>query len=146
METKSVKIVNSSNNKIPAYQTLGAAGMDICAFLASEVSIKKGSFELITTGLYVEIPFGFEIQVRSRSGLAFKNGIFVLNSPGTIDSDYRGEVKVLLMNLGQEDFIVKNGDRIAQLVMNKVETIAWDVVEQLSDSDRGVGGYGSTGI
>lgn len=135
-----------SNNPLPEYKTSGSAGMDILASISSDIIIKAGQIELVPTNLAIELPSGFECQVRSRSGLAIKNGIFCLNSPGTIDSDYRGEIKVILSNFGKEDFVIKNGDRIAQLVIAKYEYVQWNVVKELSDSNRGEGGFGSTGV
>ena len=143
-----VKIYNGSCNELPQYETIGSAGMDVRAQVSKPVIIAPGKSALIPTELYVEIPEGYEIQVRSRSGLAFKERVFVLNSPGTIDSDYRNGIGVILMNLGDEDFVVKSGDRIAQLVLNAVPQVYWNVVdsrEDLSSTDRGLGGFGSTG-
>lgn len=132
---------------IPKYKTAGAAGADICAYLPDEtITIPKGSFALVPTGLFFEIPEGYEVQIRPRSGLAAKNGVTVLNTPGTIDSDYRGEVKVILINLGEKDFTINNGDRIAQMVVAPVTTADFTFAENLSDTDRGSGGMGSTGI
>lgn len=140
-----VKIINTSSNPLPAYQTELSAGMDLHAHLNASVVIKSGYRDLIPTGLFVELPEGFEAQIRPRSGLALKHGITVLNSPGTIDADYRGEIKVLLINLGQEDFIVQPGERIAQMIIAKHEVVRWMAVENLSTSERGAGGYGSSG-
>lgn len=141
-----VKIINKSNNALPDYQTSGAAGMDIRAFVPSDIKIKPGEVKLVPTGLYLEIPNGYEIQVRARSGLALKNSIGVANGIGTIDSDYRGELCVILVNFGQEEFVVKNGDRIAQMVLNKYEPIEFVVDEELSSTERGEGGFGSSGV
>lgn len=141
-----VKIINKSNNALPEYQTSGAAGMDIRAFVPSDIKIKPGEVKLVPTGLYLEIPKGYEIQVRARSGLALKNSIGVANGIGTIDSDYRGELCVILVNFGQNEFVVKNGDRIAQMVLNKYEPIEFVVYEELSSTERGEGGFGSSGI
>lgn len=141
-----VKIINKSNNALPEYQTSGAAGMDIRAFVPSDIKIKPGEVKLVPTGLYLEIPKGYEIQVRARSGLALKNSIGVANGIGTIDSDYRGELCVILVNLGQNEFVVKNGDRIAQMVLNKYEPIEFVVDEELSSTERGEGGFGSSGV
>jgi dUTP pyrophosphatase len=134
-----------SDISLPAFQSNGAAGMDIRATLKEKIVIAKGGFAAVSTNLQVEIPEGFEIQVRPRSGLAFKNGIGVLNAPGTIDEDYRGEIKVILFNFGSEDFIIESGDRIAQLVLSPIYRA--EVVEStnLSETDRGAGGFGSTG-
>lgn len=141
-----VKIINKSNNALPEYQTSGAAGMDIRAFVPSDIKIKPGEVKLVPTGLYLEIPKGYEIQVRARSGLALKNSIGVANGIGTIDSDYRGELCVILVNFGQNEFVVKNGDRIAQMVLNKYEPIEFVVYEELSSTERGEGGFGSSGV
>ncbi len=140
-----IKIINTSNNPLPAYETAHAAGMDLKAFITEAIILKPNTRALIPTGLFMEIPFGFEAQVRPRSGLAFKHGITVLNSPGTIDADYRGEVKVLLINFGTEDFEIKTGERIAQMVIAKHETAEWEITTELSETNRGAGGYGSTG-
>lgn len=144
-----VKVYNASKNPLPQYETFGSAGMDIRAMLDAPVAIHPGNRMLIPTGLYVEIPVGYEIQVRPRSGLALKKGITVLNTPGTVDSDYRNGIGVILINLGQDDFIVESGDRIAQIVLNQVPQIEWIPVnstEELSSTDRGLGGFGSTNI
>ncbi len=140
-----VSVVNSSNNKLPEYQTSNSAGMDVIAFLSKTIIIEPGNRALVPTGLIIEIPIGYEVQIRPRSGLAFKYGITVLNSPGTIDSDYRGEIKVLLINHGETAFEVNSGDRIAQMVLSKHEEISWELVDELNITDRGSGGYGSTG-
>lgn len=140
-----IKCVASEGAVIPEYKTSGAAGADICAFLSEPVIIKKGSRAMIPTGLFFSIPQGYEIQVRPRSGLAAKNGVTVLNTPGTIDSDYRGEVKVILVNLGDEDFEVKNGERIAQIVVAPVTICVFEQVSSLDETERGAGGFGSTG-
>ncbi len=140
-----IKCLAQNGAKIPAYQTAGAAGCDVCAFLTEDVTIKRGERKMIPTGLSFSIPQGYEIQVRPRSGLAAKNGVTVLNTPGTIDSDYRGEVKVILINLGEEDFTVHNGDRIAQLVVAPVTIGNFLSVEVLDETERGSGGFGSTG-
>lgn len=132
---------------VPEYKTAGAAGADLCAYLPSQnVTLSPGKSALIPTGLFFEIPDGYEVQVRPRSGLAAKNGIAVLNTPGTIDSDYRGEVKVILINLGEEEFTINNGDRIAQMVVAPVTTADFTFAENLSETDRGSGGMGSTGV
>ena len=138
-----VKIVNKSSNALPQFETGGSAGADIRS--NQRTTIQPGSFELIKTGLFVEIPYGYEIQIRPRSGLAFKNGLTVLNSPGTIDADYRGEIKVILVNLSKEDFIINDGERVAQMVIAKHEQADWMEVEQLDETARGEGGFGSTG-
>lgn len=140
-----VKIVNQSKHKNPTYATPDSAGMDIYANLETPVILKPLERTLISTGIFAELPSGYEIQVRPRSGLAFKHGITVLNTPGTIDADYRGEIKVILVNLSNEPFTINDGERIAQLVVNKVETIEWENVTELSDTERGAGGFGHTG-
>lgn len=140
-----IKVVAKEGVSIPCYKTAGAAGADVCACVDSPVVIKKGERKLIPIGLFFEIPEGYEIQLRPRSGLALKNGITVLNTPGTIDSDYRGELMALLINLGDEDFTVNNGDRIAQIIVAPVTLGDFKVVDKLSDTERGAGGYGSTG-
>ena len=140
-----IKCVASEGAVIPQYKTSGAAGADICALLSESVVIKKGCRAMIPTGLYFSIPEGYEVQVRPRSGLAAKNGVTVLNTPGTIDSDYRGEVKVILVNLGDEDFTVNNGDRIAQIVVAPVTIGVFEQVSFLDETARGAGGFGSTG-
>jgi dUTP pyrophosphatase len=141
-----VKVLNHSKNDLPKYETLLSAGMDVRANLTESICLNPLERKLIPTGIFLEIPAGFECQVRPRSGLAFKNGITVLNSPGTIDADYRGEVGVLLINLSTEPFVVENGERIAQLVFSKVEQIEFELVGALSETDRGTGGFGSTGV
>jgi dUTP pyrophosphatase len=140
-----VKILNKSNNPTPEYQTAFSAGMDIHAFVEEDICLKPLHRMLIPTGLYIELPPGYEAQVRPRSGLAVKNGISVLNTPGTIDADYRGEIKVILVNLSNEEFIIKNGDRIAQVIVNKFEKVEWEEVDELKESERKAGGFGSTG-
>ena len=145
MKIKITKVNKTSNVKLPTYQTVGAAGMDICADISTTMTIKSGEVAIIPTGLAIALPDGYECQVRPRSGLAVKNGIFVINSPGTIDSDYRGEIKIILANFGKEDFNIENGMRIAQLVINKYEKIDWQEVDSLDNTRRGDGGFGSTG-
>jgi dUTP pyrophosphatase len=140
-----VKIVNKSSNELPEYSTEHAAGMDLRANLIEDVVLEPLERKLIPTGLFIELPVGYEAQVRPRSGLAFKGGITVLNSPGTIDADYRGEVKVILINLSSEKFIIQHGERIAQMVVARHETINWEKVEILEDTARGEGGFGHTG-
>ena len=140
-----VAVINTSQNNLPAYETLSSAGMDIRAALNEAVTLQPLERKLIATGLFLEIPHGYEVQVRPRSGLAYKNGVTVLNAPGTIDADYRGEVGVLLVNLSNEPFTIASGDRIAQLVVAKVEQIDWKPTSQLSETERGEGGFGSTG-
>jgi dUTP pyrophosphatase len=139
-------IVNQSNNPFPFYSTEHSAGMDLRASLTEPIVLQPMARALIPTGLFIEVPESYEAQVRPRSGLAIKNGVTVLNSPGTIDADYRGEVKVILINLSDEPFTIQNGDRIAQLVIAKYEKIVWNEVEKLSETNRGAGGFGSSGI
>ena len=140
-----VKVINRSKFPLPQYETIGSAGMDVRANIEESITLKPLERVLVKTGLFVEIPLGYEIQVRPRSGLAFKQGITVLNSPGTIDADYRGEIGVLLVNLSSETFVVEDGDRVAQLVLAAHEQAQWQSVDQLEQSDRGQGGFGSTG-
>ena len=140
-----VEIINKSNNPNPEYQTDQSAGMDLRAYLKKNENIGPGEYKLIGTGIYIKIPPGYEAQVRPRSGLALKKGITVLNSPGTIDSDYRGEVGVILINHSNDDFNVESGDRIAQLVISKYENVVWNNVKDIDSSSRGEGGFGSTG-
>jgi len=141
-----IKIVNRSKHVLPEYATSHAAGMDLRADIAERIVLKPLERKLIPTGLFIELPVGYEAQVRPRSGLALKKGITVLNSPGTIDADYRGEIGVILINLSSEDFIVEDGERIAQMVISAHEQAEWEEVEILSLSDRGEGGFGHTGI
>lgn len=141
-----VKIINKSNHKLPAYETVGSAGMDIRAAIEESITLKPLERAIVKTGLFIELPVGFEAQVRPRSGLAAKKGITVLNAPGTIDADYRGEIGVILVNLSNEDFTIENGERIAQLVIARHEQPQWEEVEALTDTDRGAGGFGSTGV
>jgi dUTP pyrophosphatase len=141
-----INIINKSNHQLPSYETIAAAGMDLRANISDEIILKPLERILVPTGLYIELPIGYEAQVRPRSGLAYKKGITVLNSPGTIDADYRGEICVLLINLSQENFTITNGERIAQMVVSKHEKVNWQNVEILSDTQRGAGGYGSTGL
>jgi len=140
-----VKIVNRSDHPLPTYSTEHSAGMDLRAFLQDEVVLKPLERKLIPTGLYLEIPQGYEAQIRPRSGLAIKHGITVLNTPGTIDADYRGEVCVILVNLSGEDFVIHNGDRICQMVLASHEKADWKLTEELETSGRGSGGFGHTG-
>lgn len=141
-----IKIINQSSHSLPAYETSASAGMDLRAHLEEIISLKPMERKLIPTGLFIELPLGFEAQIRPRSGLAYKFGISIVNAPGTIDADYRGEIKVLLVNLSQDDFQIQNGDRIAQMVIAKHEKAEWQQVEALSDTERGAGGYGHTGV
>jgi len=140
-----IHIINKSKNSLPAYETAHAAGMDLRADLPETIHLQPMERKLIPTGLHIELPIGFEAQIRPRSGLAFKHGISIVNSPGTIDADYRGEIKVLLVNLGTEPFEINTGDRIAQMVVAKHETVVWAEVDELSETSRGHGGYGHTG-
>ncbi|MGM9753581.1 MAG: dUTP diphosphatase [Candidatus Cryptobacteroides sp.] len=141
-----VKVINRSSNALPAYSTLCAAGMDVRADIVEPVKIASLERVIVPTGLFLEIPRGYEVQVRPRSGLAAKHGITVLNTPGTIDADYRGELKVILVNLSADTFVIEPGERITQIVLAKHEVIEWEEVDQLSDSVRGEGGFGSTGL
>ncbi|TGE09871.1 dUTP diphosphatase [Hymenobacter fodinae] len=141
-----IPIINTSHHPLPEYQTAHAAGMDVRANLSDPITLKPLQRALIPTGLFLEIPVGYEMQVRPRSGLAYKHGIGLVNSPGTIDADYRGELKVLLVNLSDQEFVVQDGERIAQLVVARHETVRWQPVETLSETVRGAGGYGSTGV
>ena len=141
-----IKIINKSKNPLPKYQTELSAGMDLSANLPERITLKSLERKLIPTGLFLELPAGFEAQIRPRSGLAIRNGITVLNSPGTIDADYRGEIGVILVNLSADDFTIQNGDRIAQMVIAKYETAQFFEVEELTETARGNGGFGSTTI
>ena len=145
MASIAVKIINQSGNGLPAYETAGAAGMDVRAHLAGPLTLQPMQRALVPTGLFMELPEGFECQVRPRSGLAIKQGITCLNTPGTIDSDYRGEIKVILINLSGEAQVIHSGDRIAQLVFQKVEKAALEEVEVIGETGRSSGGFGSTG-
>lgn len=140
-----VKVVNKSSNQLPEYETVNSSGLDLRASIDQDVVLKPLERALIPTGLFISIPEGYEAQVRPRSGLAFKHGLTVLNTPGTIDADYRGEIKVILVNLSNDEFIVKSGERVCQLVFAKVEQIDWVEVELLDETDRGTGGFGHTG-
>lgn len=141
-----IKIVNKSNNPLPQYSTAQSAGIDLRANLDASIILKPFERILIPTGLFIELPIGYEAQVRPRSGLAIKNGITVLNTPGTIDADYRGEIKVILINLSQEPFTIQHGERIAQMVIAQHQTAEWIEVEELTQTERGNGGFGSSGI
>lgn len=145
MQAIIVGVVNQSHHDLPAYQTEHSAGLDLRANLTEPITLAPMQRALIATGLFIELPHGYEAQVRPRSGLALKHGLTVLNSPGTIDADYRGEVKVLLINLGQESFVIQDGERIAQMVVAAYTPISWETKEVLSETVRGAGGYGSTG-
>ncbi|WP_304036619.1 dUTP diphosphatase [Mesonia mobilis] len=141
-----VKIINKSNHQLPAYETIASAGMDLRANLEDKVVLSPLGRVIVKTGLFIELPVGYEAQVRPRSGLAAKKGITVFNAPGTIDADYRGEIGVILVNLSKEAFVINDGERIAQLVIAKHERAEWQEVEVLEESDRGEGGFGSTGV
>jgi dUTP pyrophosphatase len=141
-----IKIINKSRHNLPHYETIASAGMDLRASLTESRILKPLERTIVGTGLFIELPVGIEAQVRPRSGLAAKKGITVLNAPGTIDADYRGEIGVILVNLSNEDFTINNGERIAQLVIAKHERAEWEVTEELSSTDRGEGGFGSTGV
>jgi dUTP pyrophosphatase len=145
MNSITIKIVNNSSNNLPAYETIGSSGMDLRANLQEPVKLEPLQRALIPTGLFIELPLGYEAQVRPRSGLAIKHGITCLNSPGTIDSDYRGEIKVVLINLSNEIFIIQHGERIAQMIIQTVTKAEWQVVKVLNESKRGEGGFGHTG-
>jgi dUTP pyrophosphatase len=145
MEPVTIKIINNSSNALPAYETIGSAGMDLRANLQEAVKLEPMQRALIPTGLFIELPLGHEAQVRPRSGLAIKYGITCLNSPGTIDSDYRGEIKIILINLSNEVFTIQHGERIAQMIIQPVTKSTWEVVKVLNESKRGEGGFGHTG-
>ncbi|MEI7420798.1 MAG: dUTP diphosphatase [Prolixibacteraceae bacterium] len=140
-----VRIVNKSNHSLPLYGTAQSAGVDLRAYLSEPVLLRPLERKLIPTGLFIQLPDGFEAQVRPRSGLAINKGITVLNSPGTIDADYRGEIKIILINLSQEDFIINNGERIAQMIISSYNQVEWEEVDLLEESERGEGGFGHTG-
>jgi dUTP pyrophosphatase len=141
-----IKIINKSQHDLPNYETIASAGMDLRANLLEPITLKPLDRAIIKTGLFIELPIGYEAQVRPRSGLAAKKGITVLNSPGTVDADYRGEIGVILVNLSHENFVVENGERIAQLIIAKHERAEWISVQELSETSRGEGGFGSTGV
>jgi len=141
-----VQIINKSKHELPNYETIASAGMDLRANIDSAITLKPLERAIVKTGLFIALPVGSEAQVRPRSGLAAKKGITVLNSPGTVDADYRGEIGVILVNLSNDDFVINDGERIAQLVIAKHERAEWDAVEELSETDRGAGGFGSTGV
>ena len=141
-----VRIVNTSQHPLPAYETLHSAGMDLRAQLETPVVLKPLQRSMIPTGLFIELPSGYEAQVRPRSGLAAKSGVTVLNTPGTIDADYRGEIKVILVNLSAEDFVISNGDRIAQMIVAQHERVEWQQTDSLEETERGAGGFGHTGV
>ena len=141
-----IKIINKSEHPLPNYETMASAGMDLRAQISEPIILKTLERAIVKTGLFIELPIGIEAQVRPRSGLAAKNGITVLNAPGTIDADYRGEIGVILVNLSNEDFTIQNGERIAQLIIAKHERAEWNLVSELSQTERGEGGFGSTGV
>jgi dUTP pyrophosphatase len=145
MSKVSVKIINQSSNPLPGYATEGSAGMDLMANIQESVSIAPMQRLMIPTGLFIELPDGYEAQVRPRSGLAARHGITCLNSPGTVDSDYRGELKVILINLSNEEHIIQHGDRIAQMIVHKVESVKWEPVTKVNTTSRNEGGFGHTG-
>ncbi|MBQ7550502.1 MAG: dUTP diphosphatase [Bacteroidales bacterium] len=140
------KVINRSSNPLPHYASPSAAGMDLRANLSAPLVLNSLERALVPTGLYIELPEGFEAQIRSRSGLAVNQGVVVLNSPGTVDADYRGEIKVILINLSNQPFTIRHGDRIAQMVVARHESVEWEVVEELADSKRQTGGFGSSGL
>ncbi len=140
-----VKIINKSHHALPAYETIDSAGMDLRAFIEAPITLKPLERALVKTGLFIELPSGYEAQIRPRSGLALKKGITLLNTPGTIDADYRGEIGIILVNLSNEDFVITDGERIAQMVVAKHEKVEWEVLEILSETERGAGGFGHTG-
>ena len=141
-----IKVINKSNHDLPHYETSASAGMDLRANIEQPINLAPLERTIVKTGIFIELPIGYEAQVRPRSGLAAKKGITVLNAPGTVDADYRGEIGVILVNLSNEDFTIENGERVAQLVIAKHERALWEEVKTLSDTDRGSGGFGSTGI
>jgi len=141
-----IRIVNKSTNPLPQYATKASAGIDLRANLKADIIMKPLERTIVPTGLFIEIPIGYEAQVRPRSGLAIKKGVTVLNTPGTIDADYRGEIMIILINLSNEDFVIKHGERIAQMVIAAHEQAEWNLVDDLSETERGAGGFGSTGV
>lgn len=141
-----INIINKSQHALPNYETIASAGMDLRANLTAPVTLKPLERTIVKTGLFIELPIGYEAQVRPRSGLSAKNGITVLNAPGTVDADYRGEIGVILVNLSKEDFVIQNGERIAQLIVAKHERAEWIQVQELTETSRGEGGFGSTGV
>lgn len=146
MERIKVKIINSSGNELPTYETFSSAGMDVRASLDSPVTLKPLERTLIPTGLRIQLPHGYECQIRPRSGLALRHGISLVNTPGTVDADYRGEIGIILINLSSEPFIVNNGDRIAQMVITNYTRVEWEPVEKIDETERGDGGFGHTGV
>lgn len=146
MDTVKVKIINRSSNPLPSYSTTSSAGMDLRANLSEPITLKPLERALIPTGIYIQLPQGYECQIRPRSGLAIKHGISLVNTPGTIDADYRGEIGVILINLSNEPFVVNHGERICQMVVTNYSSVNWCEVESLDDSERGAGGFGHTGV
>ncbi len=146
MDRIKVKIINRGHHDLPAYETHGASGMDVRAFLTEPITLQPGQRALIGTGLSIELPQGYECQIRPRSGLAARHGITVLNSPGTVDSDYRGEIKVILINLGDAPFVITDGERICQMVITNYTKVEWEAVTELDHTKRGEGGFGHTGV
>lgn len=146
MEIINIKVIANDDAVIPAYKTSGAAGADLYSNNKEPITIASGKTAIIPTGLFFEIPEGYEVQIRPRSGLAAKNGVTVLNTPGTIDSDYRGEIKIILINLGEKDFVVNKGERVAQMIVAPVTQASFKTVSELSSTERGAGGFGSTGV
>jgi len=140
-----IQLINNSKHPNPEYKTHGSSGMDLCANIEGTIIVKPSTSQLVPTGLFVQLPIGLEAQIRPRSGLAVNSGVTVLNSPGTIDSDYRGEIKIILINHSNQPFIINDGDRIAQMIISKVEKISWDTITELKETERGTGGFGSTG-
>jgi dUTP pyrophosphatase len=140
-----IKIINKSNNTLPKFQTEHSAGVDLCAFLKEPIEIQPLQRVMVPTGLYIELPEGYEAQIRPRSGLAFKHGITVLNSPGTIDADYRGEICIILINLSNTPFLINSGERICQMVVAKYEKYNWLLTNEINETERGTGGFGHTG-
>ena len=141
-----IKVINKSKHALPKYQTVLSAGMDLYANISEPITLKSLERVLVKTGLFISLPKGYEAQIRPRSGLAFKNGITVLNTPGTIDADYRGEIGIILVNLSTQEFTINDGDRIAQMVIAKYETATWEEVDTLEETERGEGGFGSSGV
>lgn len=141
-----INIINKSNNDLPTYATIGSAGLDLRAFISDDITLSSLERKMIPTGLYIQLPVGYEAQIRPRSGLAIKNGITCINSPGTIDSDFIGEICILLVNLSTEKFTIQSGDRIAQMIISKHEIAEWNIVNELEQTERGEGGFSSTGV
>ncbi|MDH6309003.1 dUTP pyrophosphatase [Dysgonomonas sp. PFB1-18] len=145
IKTMKVKIINKSHHPLPEYATPYSAGVDLRAYISEPITLKPLERTLVPTGLYIELPQGYEAQIRPRSGLAFKNGLTVLNSPGTIDADYRGEIRVILVNLSNDDFVINDGERICQMVIAQHAQVSWEKVEAINETERGAGGFGHTG-